>query len=205
MVHAFQTALSQHPVGAGSEFAVPEVQQLDRSSKPLPVLSVNHIDSNSRTSLASYVRLNDGFLLSSRLSQRTTDSAPTSFREILAVAAQPGIISFAGGLPAADSCPEFALPAVAETDWRQYGASEGKPALREAVAAMLAARGLRVTPAQVRIPSGSQQGFDLVAKFWLVPGTIDCRGRVAGPPRRAAGLPLLRCAPASLTGLIAAG
>lgn len=106
-----------------------------------------------------------------RLSLRTADLAASPIREILAVAGQPGMISFAGGLPASDSFPAFTLPETTASDWRQYGASEGEPALREAVATLLAARGLPVDPAQVLILSGSQQGIDLVAKLCIDPGT----------------------------------
>lgn len=105
------------------------------------------------------------------LSQRTADLVASPIREILAVVSRPGMISFAGGLPAPDTFPAFALPADSTMDWRQYGASEGEPALREAVATLLADRGLRVDPAQVLILSGSQQGIDLVAKLCIDPGT----------------------------------
>jgi 2-aminoadipate transaminase len=50
----------------------------------------------------------------------------------------------------------------------QYAASEGFPALREAVAAMLP---WDVNPTQVLITTGSQQGLDLVAKILLDPGS----------------------------------
>jgi 2-aminoadipate transaminase len=91
-------------------------------------------------------------------------------REILAVSERPGMISFAGGLPAADSFPETSLAAMPR-QCLQYGASEGDPALRRQVADELAALGLPCYSDQVLILSGSQQGIDLAAKLFIDPGT----------------------------------
>lgn len=89
-------------------------------------------------------------------------------REILAAAQQPGVISFAGGLPAAGSFPE--------PDWsvlppsvRQYGMSEGEPELREAIASEARKKGIPCEASQVLILSGSQQGLDLVSKLFIDP------------------------------------
>jgi DNA-binding transcriptional MocR family regulator len=104
------------------------------------------------------------------LSERIARLEPSPIREILAVLDRPGMISFAGGLPA-PAC----LPRLAAADWprasMQYGATEGEPALRERVARDLADRGLRCDPAEVLILSGSQQGIDLVAKLFVDAGT----------------------------------
>jgi DNA-binding transcriptional MocR family regulator len=99
-------------------------------------------------------------------------------REILALTERPGMISFAGGLPA----PElFDAPALREAfaavlaDQRagrslQYSTTEGDPALRAAVAARLAARGLPTGADQLLITSGSQQALTLIATVLLEPG-----------------------------------
>lgn len=105
-----------------------------------------------------------------RLSRRAADLHASPIREILSVVSRPGMVSFAGGLPAADTFPDFSLADVPR-DAAQYGASEGDWALRERVAAELVGRGLEVPPAQVLILSGSQQGIDLVAKLFVDPGT----------------------------------
>src|SRR5450432_871707 len=73
-----------------------------------------------------------------------------------------GLIGFGGGQPAAELYPLEALEraysrAILE-DGRKvlpYGASEGLPALREIVAARLAARGIKIGPENVVILSGS--------------------------------------------------
>lgn len=105
-----------------------------------------------------------------RLSSRVEALEASPIREILAVVGRPGMVSFAGGLPAAETFPAFALDAVPR-EALQYGASEGDDALRTAVAVELAARGLDVNASQVLILSGSQQGIDLIAKLCIDPGT----------------------------------
>lgn len=105
----------------------------------------------------------------SRLSRRVADLHPSPIREILAVVQRPGMISFAGGLPAENSFPDFAgdFP----RDAMQYGPSEGEPELRRQIAADLGRIGLACTPEQVLIVTGSQQGIDLVAKLFIDAGT----------------------------------
>lgn len=101
-----------------------------------------------------------------RFSKRTQNLQPSPIRETLAVVNQPGMVSFAGGLPAMDSFPQFDLhdmpPAIL-----QYGASEGEWELRQQIAADLGERGLNCTAAQILILSGSQQGIDLVGKLFI--------------------------------------
>lgn len=106
-----------------------------------------------------------------KLSERVDRLQPSAIREILAVIDRPGMISFAGGLPSAESFPDLSgLPLPREV--LQYGASEGEPALRERIAAEVNAIGLRCTAEQVLVLSGSQQGIDLVAKLFIDPGTM---------------------------------
>ena len=118
------------------------------------------------------------------LAARAAKMNPSVIREILKVTEQPGIISFAGGLPSAQTFPvaEFAAACakVLQSDAPaalQYAASEGFGPLREIVAADLArhsaAAGVpwAVDPAQVLITTGSQQGLDLVAKVLIDAGS----------------------------------
>jgi DNA-binding transcriptional MocR family regulator len=103
-------------------------------------------------------------------STRTRDLHASPIREILSVVNRPGMISFAGGLPAVDSFPQFSLETMPQ-DVLQYGPSEGEWELRQRVAEDLNARGLKCSAEQVLILSGSQQGIDLVAKLFIDPGT----------------------------------
>jgi DNA-binding transcriptional MocR family regulator len=103
-------------------------------------------------------------------SRRVADLHASPIRDILSVIERPGMISFAGGLPAAETFPELQLAAMPRSQL-QYGASEGETALREAIAAELKALGLACTQEQVLVLSGSQQGIDLVAKLFIDAGT----------------------------------
>lgn len=104
------------------------------------------------------------------LSRRIEHLHASPIREILSVINQPGMISFAGGLPAPETFPSLSLEKM-PTSRLQYGPTEGDPALRARVANDLNALGLKCTPDQVLILSGSQQGIDLVAKLFIDAGT----------------------------------
>jgi 2-aminoadipate transaminase len=104
---------------------------------------------------------------------------PSAVREILKVAERPDVLSFAGGLPAPELFPVEELAAahaeVLANDGAfalQYSTTEGYGPLREWIAANLANRGMTVTPSEVLITSGSQQGIDLVARILLDPGDV---------------------------------
>ena len=109
------------------------------------------------------------------LAQRAHKMNPSVIREILKVTEKPGIISFAGGLPSPRTFPVEAFAAACEavlrTDGRaalQYAASEGYRPLCEWVARQLP---WDVSPEQVLITTGSQQGLDLVAKVLIDEGS----------------------------------
>jgi 2-aminoadipate transaminase len=106
-----------------------------------------------------------------KLAARAERMNPSIIREILKVTEKPGIISFAGGLPAPETFPIDAFAAACATVLKndgkaalQYAASEGFPALREWVANSLP---WEVDPAQVLITTGSQQALDLIAKILI--------------------------------------
>ncbi|WP_374480569.1 PLP-dependent aminotransferase family protein [Zoogloea sp.] len=107
--------------------------------------------------------------LPTSLSARVHDLHPSPIREILAVVGRPGMISFAGGLPAAETFPELGLAAPAEA--LQYGPTEGDPQLRARIAEELSRRGLDCGPERILVLSGSQQGIDLVGKLFVDAGT----------------------------------
>ncbi|HEX7384271.1 MAG TPA: PLP-dependent aminotransferase family protein [Burkholderiaceae bacterium] len=115
------------------------------------------------------------------LARRAAAMNPSAIREILKLAERPGMISFAGGLPAPATFPVEAMRAACERVLQsgagarqalQYGASEGYGPLREWVAGDLARQGLPgVDAARVIITTGSQQGLDLVAKVLIDAGS----------------------------------
>jgi 2-aminoadipate transaminase len=113
-----------------------------------------------------------------RLARRTAQMNPSAIREILKLAERPGVISFAGGLPSAQTFPVDAMREACARVLRdtphealQYAASEGFEPLREWVAGELLKQGLRIDASQVLVTTGSQQGLDLVAKVLIDAGS----------------------------------
>lgn len=108
--------------------------------------------------------------MSIRFSSRAADLQPSAIRAALAMASAPGMISFAGGLPATEALPDLDLSALPRR-YLQYGPSEGEPELRAHIADRLCALGIACSAEQVLVLSGSQQGIDLVAKLMIDAGT----------------------------------
>jgi 2-aminoadipate transaminase len=113
-----------------------------------------------------------------RLAARLRGVRSSPVRDILALTEQPGVISFAGGLPAPELFDASGLRAAfaavlsgpAAGRALQYSTTEGDPALRSALAARLTGRGLATTAEQLLVTSGSQQALTLVATVLLEPG-----------------------------------
>ena len=109
---------------------------------------------------------------------RARSSQRSIIRELLKLASQPDVISFAGGLPSPKSFPVKAIEKA--TDWvletegtraLQYSSTEGEPALRKAIAAHEAELGAPVDPDCFQIVSGSQQALDLMALAYIDEGS----------------------------------
>lgn len=112
------------------------------------------------------------------LAQRMAAVTPSFIREILKVARQPGIISFAGGLPDPNHFPVAALKeavtALLDKEGAtalQYGPSEGDLQLRQWIATRYRQRQqLEVAPEQILITNGAQQALDLLGKVLVDEG-----------------------------------
>lgn len=98
-------------------------------------------------------------------------------REILKVTENPEIISFAGGLPIPRLFPVQELSEAARKVLDEFGPSalqysitEGHLPLREYVSRRYAKRGVKVSPEEILITNGSQQGLDLAGKVFLNKG-----------------------------------
>ncbi len=110
--------------------------------------------------------------------RRMTRTQRSFIREILKVTENPGIISFAGGLPNpalidVEGISRAAAHVFAE-DGRtalQYSTTEGYLPLREFIARRYNKRlGLSVSPDEVLITNGSQQCLDLIGKVFIDAG-----------------------------------
>jgi 2-aminoadipate transaminase len=109
---------------------------------------------------------------------RLDRASSSPVREILALTERPGVVSFAGGLPAAELFDvvglreAFATVLSDECAGRtlQYSTTEGDPALRSVIAQRLTTRGLDTEAGDLLITSGSQQALTLVAAALLEPG-----------------------------------
>jgi 2-aminoadipate transaminase len=116
--------------------------------------------------------------MSSIFSDRISDVPRSFIREILKVAVDSSVISFAGGLPNRDLFPVDELRAAADRVFEsagkevlQYSNSEGYAGLREYISERYREKaGLSVPVESILITSGSQQGLDLLGKTFLNEG-----------------------------------
>ena len=92
-------------------------------------------------------------------------------------AAPRGAISFVMARPAAEFFPVEELRNCSNAVWRregaeilQFGPSDGYPALKQALVALLRAEGYEVGDENLLITDGCQQALDLVCKAFVRPG-----------------------------------
>ena len=111
------------------------------------------------------------------LSRRARAMRRSDVRDLLRHASLPGMVSLAGGLPAAELFDvegvRAATLAALEADGAaalQYGMTEGQPGLRAAIVALLHERGIAADAEGLVVTTGSQQGLDLVARALLDEG-----------------------------------
>ena len=119
-----------------------------------------------------------GMQMDNLFSDRIADVPRSFIREILKVAIDPSVISFAGGLPNRNLFPVEELRAAANQvfdnagrEALQYANSEGFIELREYISVRYREKqGLEIPPDNILITNGSQQGLDLLGKTFLNQG-----------------------------------
>lgn len=112
------------------------------------------------------------------LSEGIKLTPPSFVRGILKAASDPGVISFAGGLPNPVSFPQEELLESMERIVKTYGSkvfqysvTAGLPELRQYIADRYHRKfGLNLTMDNVIITTGSQQALDLIGKVFLDKG-----------------------------------
>lgn len=117
----------------------------------------------------------------SKYSTRMTGLNGSATREILKLTAQPEMISFAGGLPAAECLPAEEIRRITAdvlsgsgaVGALQYGVSEGFSFFREELRGFLADVGVKTDSTDnLFVVSGGQQGIDLMCKVFLDKGDV---------------------------------
>jgi 2-aminoadipate transaminase len=111
-----------------------------------------------------------------RFAERTKHMRGSVIREILKISQRPGVISFAGGMPAPETFPlkdfQRAVEDTLEHDGTralQYYITEGHPELKAYLCGWLAKQGINCTPEQMLLTHGSQQALDLLGKIFIGP------------------------------------
>ncbi len=101
----------------------------------------------------------------------------SAIREILKLLQKPGMISFAGGLPAPETFPVEDLKGITleileknGPESLQYGTTEGDPLLRKMLVERHNSQGLNIGIENLIITTGSQQALDLIGRIFLNPG-----------------------------------
>lgn len=109
--------------------------------------------------------------------KRTRRMSASIIREILKVSSKPGIISFAGGLPAPETFPlkkfEKAMQEALRkegTKALQYFVTEGHYQLKDYLCRWLTKQNIHGRPEQMLLTHGSQQALELLGKIFLDPG-----------------------------------
>lgn len=116
-------------------------------------------------------------LWETRYALRTRGLTSSIIRELLKFTQRPEVISFAGGLPAAEYFPverfqEACTRVLAENAHQalQYSPTEGYPPLREMLAARMRDQGICADVDNILITSGSQQALSLLGALMINPG-----------------------------------
>lgn len=139
-------------------------------------------------------------------SDRAGKMRKSEIRELLKVAQDPEVISFAGGLPNPQSFPIQDLMVVVQTVLNnhgkvalQYGTTQGVNELRQTIAERSYKEGMisGASAENIMITSGSQQALDAIGKVFLNPGDIA----IVGLPSYLGGINAFRSYEANLIGV----
>ena len=116
-------------------------------------------------------------------SQRVVHLRSSVIRQLLAVSKQPGIISFAGGLPNPKAFPVEDIREIVNKlmdengpNTLQYGTTQGLEEFREEIARFVGHMGIETDAEQVLITVGSQQALDIVGKVFIDRGDVAIVG-----------------------------
>lgn len=101
----------------------------------------------------------------------------SEIRDLMSLAAAPGIISFSGGMPGNELFPLDTMDTIynslTEREKQlamQYGPTNGLPTLLESLSEYLEKKGLPVKKNRLMITTGSLQAINILAKAFINPG-----------------------------------
>jgi 2-aminoadipate transaminase len=138
-------------------------------------------------------------------SDRAGKMRKSVIRELLKVAQDPEIISFAGGLPNSNSFPIDDLNTIIQSVLKnygknalQYGTTQGLTDLRKSLAERAYKDGIDdVSADNIIVTNGSQQALDMVGKLFLNPGDAA----LVGLPSYLGGINAFKSYESNLTGI----
>lgn len=114
-----------------------------------------------------------------RFSDRAKSLESSIIREILKDSSRPGVINFAGGLPAPELFPIDEIKSVCERVLSKYGPSSlqyslttGVPLLKEYLAERVSVGDIKYSADSIQMTCGSQQGLDIIGRVFLEPGSV---------------------------------
>jgi len=114
-----------------------------------------------------------------KFSRNARELKSSIIREILKDSSKPGVVNFAGGLPAPELFPlenlKDACVHVIEhhgSEALQYSLTTGVQALRELIADRMRKQGANVTTDCIQITGGAQQALDIIGRVFLEPGAV---------------------------------
>lgn len=114
-----------------------------------------------------------------RYAKRADAMRASEIRELLKLLEQPGIISFAGGIPDPALFPKDAIDKAYHhilsdralaAQALQYSVSEGFEPLRQWIARYMGSLGVPATPDNILVTSGSQQALEFLGKLFITAG-----------------------------------
>ena len=112
-----------------------------------------------------------------KFAARMDNIKASEIRELLKLTQKPGIISFGGGFPAPELFPVAQMLEITKevlekngTKALQYGPTEGYQPLREAIARRMDRVHVKVSPEEILVINGSQQGLDFAGKIFINTG-----------------------------------
>lgn len=110
---------------------------------------------------------------------RVSRMKTSEIRELLEISQQPGVISFAGGLPNPDAFPTEQIREIINkildeegAKALQYGPTAGLREFREEIVRYVGKSGIKASLENVLITVGSQQALDIIGRIFINEGDI---------------------------------